>query len=156
MRVAAGLPTSYWELAWEAAVYVRNRSPTSKNMDGMMPYQRLFGDVPDVSHLRVFGCQAEAHIPYQRRLKGQNKSEPGRFVGYDEQGRAYKFMPSGKKKWISTRDVTFYEEGSMGEALVLSPAGSLSPGQHSKSIVVMESDPAMEQNLLRPAAQCRM
>jgi hypothetical protein len=69
----------------------------------------MTGEVPDIKHLRVFGCKAEAHVPHQRRLKGQDKSIPGRFVGYDEEGRAYKFLPSGKRQWTSTRDIVFDE-----------------------------------------------
>ena len=37
------------------ATYLRNRSPT-KAVEGMTPFEALYGKKPDVSHLRAFRC----------------------------------------------------------------------------------------------------
>jgi hypothetical protein len=105
MRIAAGLRTSHWENAWSYSVHIRNRCPTTSNMGGMTPYERLFGRQPRLHHLRVFGCRAEAKVPDETRRKQSDKSMPGIFVGYDEVKGASKFLPDGRKHWIPIRTV---------------------------------------------------
>jgi hypothetical protein len=105
MRVAAGMPLEFWGLAWEAAVYLRNRCPTKSNEGHLTPYQVLFAKIPDLSHIRVFGARGEAFVQPQLRLKGQDKSNPGRIVGYDEISRAYRFLPDGQKRFIIVRSI---------------------------------------------------
>ena len=56
------IPVELWAEAMNTEVYLRNRSPTT-SLEGMTPYECLFGQKPDVSNLRVFGCIAFIHIP---------------------------------------------------------------------------------------------
>ena len=51
MRVGAGLPESYWELAWGCAVFLKNRSPAAANPAKMTPYNCLFGRKPVLRNL---------------------------------------------------------------------------------------------------------
>jgi hypothetical protein len=95
----------FWELAWGCAVFVRNRCPTSSNPGGMTPYECLLGRKPRLENMRVFGSKAEALVPGQTRHKGDDRSRPGLFVGYDEVGKAYKFLPDGGRKWIPVRSM---------------------------------------------------
>ena len=53
----------------EAAAYVRNRLPTVALKERETPYERWYGRKPDVSHFRVFGCIAYAHVPDCERRK---------------------------------------------------------------------------------------
>ncbi len=50
------------------ATYLRNRSPT-KAVSGMTPYEAWTGEKPQMQGLRIFGCQAFAHIPKDERKK---------------------------------------------------------------------------------------
>ena len=59
----AGLPNTYWAEAISTAAYVRNQMPMTAIKENKTPYERWYGRKPDVSHLRVFGCIAYAHVP---------------------------------------------------------------------------------------------
>ena len=65
-----------------------------------------------VSHLRVFGCVAYAHVPHKIRAILDDKSENCIFIGYSEQLKAYKLYKIVTKKTILSRDVVFKEQDS--------------------------------------------
>ena len=96
--------------AVNCTVYILNHCPT-KNLEGRTPQEAWNGYRPDVSHLRVFGCIAYAHIPDQRRSKLDDKSYPCIFIGYDQRSKAYKLYDPKAKKILISRDVKFNEEG---------------------------------------------
>ena len=54
---------------------MRDRLPTTALKENETPYERWYGKKPDVSHLRVFGCVAYAHVPEGERRKLDNKSK---------------------------------------------------------------------------------
>ncbi len=64
-------------------VYIKNRCPT-KALDSKTPQEAWSGKKPDVSHLRVFGCKAFAHVPDEKRTELESKSMPCVFLGYNE------------------------------------------------------------------------
>jgi len=106
MLIESGLPKSLWAEAIVCASYVRNRSPTAAHV-GKTPHELFWGDVPDVSHLRVFGCTAFVHVPKQLRKKLDPTSRKGVFVGYESDSKAYKVLVDGKV--VVSRDVRFDE-----------------------------------------------
>jgi hypothetical protein len=66
MLIESGLNTKYWAEAVNTAVYLENRSPT-KALNETTPEQAWSGgDKVNLSHLRVFGSQAFAHIPKEK------------------------------------------------------------------------------------------
>ncbi|GKB30587.1 hypothetical protein Tco_0869988 [Tanacetum coccineum] len=50
------LPLSFWEYALESAVRILNMVPTKK-VDKTL-YELWFGKVPNLSYLKVWGCEA--------------------------------------------------------------------------------------------------
>ena len=62
MIAHAGLSNIFWAEAISAAAYVRNRLFTTVLKERETPYERWYGRRPDVSHFRVFGCMAYAHV----------------------------------------------------------------------------------------------
>jgi hypothetical protein len=114
MRSAADMSLCFWGLAWEMAVYVRNRCPTRANPNNITPYQRWFGVEPDLSHLRVFGAKGEALVSACARYKGEDHSITGRVVGYDEGSKSYKFLPKKSMKVVLSRTVKCDEESIVG------------------------------------------
>ena len=64
---------------------------------------------PDVSHFRVFGCEAWAHIPYEKRKALQPKSEKCIFVGYFGDVKGYRIIQPHSHDIIIRRDVKFDE-----------------------------------------------
>ena len=69
-----GLSLQYWAKAINCENYIVNRTPT-KFLQDITPKEAWSKIKPDVSHFRVFGCEAWAHIPDEKRKALQPKSE---------------------------------------------------------------------------------
>ena len=67
------------------------------------------GHPPDYSRLRVFGCNAYAHV---RKDKLEPRALECIFLGYPEDVKAYKLwcLEPRMRKYIVSRDVTFNED----------------------------------------------
>ena len=103
------LSKDFWAEAISAAVHVRNRTPTS-SVDQKTPMELCSGVIPDVSHLRVFGCLADVLVPKSKRGKFDSKSERVVFIGYPHGCKGYKFWNPAKKKMFFSRDAIFHED----------------------------------------------
>jgi transposase InsO family protein len=104
----SGLPKSFWAEAAAYSVYIRNRIPTSSNPDSMSPYQSLFGTVPDMSSIRLFGCKAYGKVTaYTKDL--EKRSIPSYFVGIDPNSQGFKLMSEQDRNIYLSRDVYFDE-----------------------------------------------
>eukprot|EP00253_Pinus_taeda_P008164 PITA_08164 len=109
MLKAKHLPNDYWAEAVNCAAYILNRCPTKAVMN-RVPEEAWSGRKQGVTHMKVFGCVAYAHIPDQLRRKLDSKGEKCLFIGYSEESKAYRlYIPSTKKFFVS-RDVQFIEE----------------------------------------------
>jgi len=97
MLKGRNLSNEYWVEAFSCTIYVINISPT-KSVMNRVPEQACSGISCSISHLRVFGCVAYAHVPYERRGKLDDKSEKCMFIGYSEQSKAYKLYNHVTKK----------------------------------------------------------
>ena len=110
------LPLSFWAEAVATAVYLRNRSPTASVKDST-PYKCWHKEKSDVSHLKVFGCNAFVHIPDQKCKKLDKKSIHSIFIGYPAGCKGYKLYNPETKKMFGSRDVIFMET-SFGHKLL--------------------------------------
>ncbi len=63
MLLEAGLPSLFWGEAVLTACYLRNRTPIGP--EGKTPEEAFSGKKPGIGHLRVFGCLAYAHVPFE-------------------------------------------------------------------------------------------
>ena len=109
LLISSSMPNRFWALALQAAVYLRNRSPT-RTLTGMTPYEAFTGRRPSLSGLRVWGCLVYVHIPKQKRSgKLGPRSTPCIFVGYSQQSKAYLVWDPALKAVVTSRDVTFME-----------------------------------------------
>ena len=88
---------------------MRNRLPTTALKERETPYERWYGRKPDVSHFRVFGCMAYAHVPDCERRKLDTKSKKMRFVGYSLTSKGYRLFDETNRKLCIRRDVEFNE-----------------------------------------------
>ncbi|GAU35304.1 hypothetical protein TSUD_389290 [Trifolium subterraneum] len=104
------LPKELWAEAVACAVYLSNRSPT-RSVLGKTPQEAWSGRKLGISHLRVFGSIAHAHVPYEKRSKLDDKSEKYIFIGYDGNSKGYKLYNPDTGKTIISRNVVFDEEG---------------------------------------------
>ncbi len=105
---AQGLDLEFWAEVVNTVVYIKNRCPT-KALESKTPQEACTGRKPDVSHLRVFGCKAFAHILDEKRSKLESKSVPCVFLGYYEGSKAYRLMCVETKSIIKSQDVVFLE-----------------------------------------------
>jgi hypothetical protein len=132
MLLDASLPLSLWGEAVVAACHVRNRSPISETRAGT-PWGLFFGAVPDVSHLRVFGCRVCFHVPRELRTKLDSISYSGVFVGYG--GDGHRVLVDGTRKVTGSRDVVFLEEPASRAGLSSSgPAPNRKNAEHDVDV----------------------
>lgn len=68
MLFDAGLSKEFWAEAVNTSVYVINRCP-AKGLNGKTPEQMWTGKLPDLSHMKVFGCKTMVDVPKQTRRK---------------------------------------------------------------------------------------
>ena len=111
------VPQCFWSLTKTSFSHVKNLFPKNTNKGYISPYEFDYNKIPDVSHLRIWGCKSWSHIHKEKRAKNFNsKALVGYFVGYSERQRdAYiSFIPSLNKLIIS-RDVKFDENIPQGE-----------------------------------------
>jgi transposase InsO family protein len=108
MIQSKGLSLKYWAEAINCANYIVNRTPT-KALKNITPEEAWTKIKPDVSHFRVFGSIAWAHIPDEKRKALQPKSEKCIFVGYSEDVKGYRLLQPHCNEIILRRDVKFDE-----------------------------------------------
>ena len=88
MLLTSNLPREMWSEAVNCANYVLNRVP-SKATPNKTPHEHWFNRKPDLSHLRVFGCDAYLHGPKEERSKFESKSLKCCFVGYADTQKGF-------------------------------------------------------------------
>eukprot|EP00253_Pinus_taeda_P002428 PITA_02428 len=74
MLQSKGLGLNFWAEAINYANYMVNRTPT-KVLKNITPEEAQSSIKPNVSHFRVFGSEAWAHIPYEKHKTLEPKSE---------------------------------------------------------------------------------
>ena len=98
----------FWAEAVRTAVYIRNRCPSS-SLPEITPMEVWTGRKPDVSHLRVFGCPAYAHVPRDERGKLSPKTKKCWMLGYGDTTKAYRLYDKDRQRILYSRDVSFNE-----------------------------------------------
>ena len=73
----------------------------------------MYGNKPEVSHLKIFGCLVYVHISKEKRTKLDHSAKKGIFVGYYEVSKAFRIYISGFHHIEISRDVTFDEEEAL-------------------------------------------
>ena len=104
MLKAKHFPNEYWAEAVNCAAYILTRCLT-KSLMNRVPEEAWSGTKQFVTHMKVFGCVAYAHVPDQLRKKLDHKGEKCIFVGYNDESKAYKLYNPSTKKVIISRDV---------------------------------------------------
>lgn len=104
----AGLSYGFWELAFQAASHIYNRMPL-RRLKWHLPFESWTFTVPDISHLRVFGCKAYVHMQKDDRKKLDAHSMVMTFVGYENDAGGYCFWNRTARRLVVSSDVTFDE-----------------------------------------------
>ena len=104
MLKAKHFPNEYWAEVVSCEAYILNRCPT-KSVMNRVPEEAWIGTKQFVTHMRVFGCVAYAHVPNQLRKKLDIKGKKCIFLGYSDESKTYKLYNPSTKKVIISRDV---------------------------------------------------
>ena len=108
MLQQAKLPDFLWAEATATSVYVHNRL-LNKQTGNKTALEQIFKRKPNLSHLRVFGCNAFSHVPDQKRSVWEAKGRKFIFVGYEGLSNKYRLFDPATKSIITARNVTFNE-----------------------------------------------
>ncbi|GJU78256.1 putative RNA-directed DNA polymerase [Tanacetum coccineum] len=102
----AQFPIHLWGYCILAATYLINRIP-SKILQNKSPYECLHHKPPDLTHLRVIGCQALVYTPTTDKFAPRATSIV--FIGYPPHQKGYiLYHPTTQKITVSI-NVTFHE-----------------------------------------------
>ncbi|KAM1757600.1 hypothetical protein ACFX11_006838 [Malus domestica] len=102
------LPAPFWSCASQTSVYLINRMP-SQTLNQKSPFEMLYGSVPDVSHLKVFGCSCYPLLRPLTTTKLQPRTIKCIFLGYASKYKGYICYAANKKKVYISRHVLFDE-----------------------------------------------
>jgi hypothetical protein len=101
MLIGVGLAQELCAEAVDTAKYLVNMSPSSVLVD-MTPHEVWSSNKPSVSYLKLFGCDAFAHIPKEKRSKLDMKEIKCIFIGYKEGMKGYTILdPTSRKTMYS-------------------------------------------------------
>ncbi|KAG2829190.1 hypothetical protein PC112_g8195 [Phytophthora cactorum] len=83
MMAQSGFPRSLWSEAMRNAEYMKNRV---YNMGTQaIPYEKMYGVIPNIHHIRTFGSLAYVHVPVTPgRHKHHENAKLGFVLGYAE------------------------------------------------------------------------
>lgn len=102
----ASMPLKYWDKAFLSAVYLINAPPT-KVLQLSTPLERLFGENPNYSMLRVFGCAYWPNLRPYNTQKLAFRSTRCAFIGYNNMHKGYKCLDISTGCINISRDVVF-------------------------------------------------
>ncbi|GJZ33158.1 retrotransposon protein, putative, ty1-copia subclass, partial [Tanacetum coccineum] len=100
------LPLSFWDYALESATRILNMVPTKK-VD-KTPYELWYEKVPNLSYLKVWGC--EALVKRDTPDKLEQRSVKCIFIGYPKETMGYYFYFPPENKIVVARYAEFFEK----------------------------------------------
>ncbi|GJS00466.1 retrovirus-related pol polyprotein from transposon TNT 1-94 [Tanacetum coccineum] len=100
------LPLSFWDYALESATRILNMVPTKK-VD-KTPYELWYGKVPNLSYLKVWGCEALVKRDTPDKLK--QRSVKCIFIEYPKETMGYYFYFPPENKIVVARYAEFFEK----------------------------------------------
>ncbi len=70
MLLRSGLPVDFWWDAYQASNYITVRLPTRTAKSYMTPWECVYGEPPNLAHLRIWGVQGVSKNAKELSLKG--------------------------------------------------------------------------------------
>ena len=124
MLTWARLPLTYWGEAALTASYLHNRALQSSLPPDVTPYEMYHNRKPNVSHLRVFGARAFAHVPLELQTKLGVKSRECLFMGYVPGQKGYRLRDVATGTFFSATAVIFDENSPYKPLHDISPTSA--------------------------------
>ncbi|KAH9092435.1 hypothetical protein LEN26_018385 [Aphanomyces euteiches] len=92
-------------------MYLRNRTYSASTL-GTTPFEKLWKSKPDLGNLRIFGCEAYAHVESHQRTKFASKTIRAMYLGHEPNVKGYRLYTSSPERIIVSRNVVFNETKS--------------------------------------------
>lgn len=102
----ANVPVQFWVEALNMAVHLTNRLPC-KPLNNQSPFQVLFGKLPDLSTIRVFGCLCYPNLAATAVHKLAPRSLPCVFLGYPAGYKGFRCLHLPTNPVFISRHVVF-------------------------------------------------
>jgi hypothetical protein len=114
----------YWDHALLHAASLQNRTAL---IGRSTPYEGQFGRRPNVTHLRIFGCEALAYVEKEKRTKLDNKVERTIYLGMSQEHSddTAKLLSLKTMKIIYRRNVYYNEKSFPARKLKFNPSLNL-------------------------------
>ncbi|GJX69708.1 putative ribonuclease H-like domain-containing protein [Tanacetum coccineum] len=109
MLVDSKLPTMFWTEAVSTACYVLNKVLVTRPHN-KTPYELLSGRVPNISHLKPFGCHVTILNTRDHLGKFEGKDDEGFIVGYAAHSKAYRVYNLSSKNIEETLNLRYLED----------------------------------------------
>lgn len=108
LMLQSGLPKFLWSYAIQHAVFLINRTP-SKLLADHSPFQLMFGTLPDLANLKVFGSLCYVSSPTAHRTKFDNRARKCAFLGFKPGVKGFVVYDVFTKEIVISRHATFHE-----------------------------------------------
>jgi hypothetical protein len=106
-------------------VWLQNRLPNKGNA-WRIPYDEVFGKLPDLSFVRVFGSQAYAFVDPSLRKKLAPRAKDMLYVGHQEHGSHYMLLDTTNNKvYLTGKPVIRERFDEIGRRLAASDGPTL-------------------------------
>ena len=103
MLADSELPKRFWAEALSTATYLCNRSPANAVQE-KTPYEAGTDKKPNVSHLRIYACDAYAQVPKDERCKLDSKTKRSVFLGYGHRVKGYRLFDKAQRRIFYSRN----------------------------------------------------
>jgi len=104
----SNMSQGFWAEAKSTANYIRNRC-SSNSIDGKTPFEYWTGRIPNLKHVRTFGCRAVTLNKNPARGKFDPRGRECILIGYSDIAKAYRVWYPSERKVEATRDIVFLE-----------------------------------------------
>ena len=104
----SNLPKSFWSYAVPYAAFIINRV-TSNLLQQKSPYQPLHDNVPDISHIKVFGSLCYASTLTSHRTKLETRARKAVFLGYPVGYKGCLLLDLNNSDIFISRNITHHE-----------------------------------------------
>ncbi|XP_070026377.1 uncharacterized protein [Nicotiana sylvestris] len=108
LRFQAFIPLHFWGECVSTSVYLLNRLPTVL-LKGASPFEKLYGKVPSLQHLKVFGSLCYA-TSTSKSDKFSPRAIPDVHLGYSSVQKGYILHGLHSKSFFVSRDIVFQED----------------------------------------------
>ncbi|KAL8101414.1 hypothetical protein AgCh_033340 [Apium graveolens] len=105
----SGLPAFMWGEAVRHSIYVLNHLPT-RILKGRTPYEAWYGEKPDLSHVRIFGCTAVMKVPSIHTKKLDDRGKLVVYLGKEPGTKRNRLYDPKTGEVHVSRDVVFQED----------------------------------------------